>query len=369
MLCIQEAMIERQKRLLVRFSSEPVAQNPRFAHVVASSPLPSAQSSITFEKLLERFRQTKPLGCSPKTAFKRRAQDRLLLEIIGAKTSIRAVTREHARRVQAILERLRANWPTRCPRAADVLEYETGKLGKPMNPATSGPYLSAFVAVFEFAVNENLLDRSPAKDLRIAGDGIAAKDKKFPFTVEDLQRIFAVEGQGPADRWIPLIGLLSGMRLGEIWPLCESDFAIRDGVDVILLHEEDGRSLKTSAARRAIPVHSELKRLGLLDFVKQHPQGACLFPGVTSSRFSKQFGRLLDKLGIPDREKKGTHSLRHTFKQALIDAEVHLSCVSALMGWRERGMHGVYGGQMKTRVLSDAVERVRFEGLDLSHLL
>lgn len=90
-----------------------------------------------------------------------------------------------------------------------------------------------------WAVNEELADRNPAKALRLP-DPVAKRDKRLPFSKTQLRQIFdaplyrgCVDGLrgynrvGPerprnARFWVPLIGLFSGARLGEI---CQLDVA------------------------------------------------------------------------------------------------------------------------------------------------
>jgi integrase len=61
---------------------------------------------------------------------------------------------------------------------------------------------------------------------------------------------------------VPLLSLWTGMRLNECVQLRTDDVAGRDGVDVVLIREdEDGdKRLKTDASERFVPVNSELKR-------------------------------------------------------------------------------------------------------------
>jgi site-specific recombinase XerD len=62
---------------------------------------------------------------------------------------------------------------------------------KAMSAVTANAYLSAFATLMDFAVKEELIARNPATGLRLAGDGVRRKDKRLPFTVADLKRIFA----------------------------------------------------------------------------------------------------------------------------------------------------------------------------------
>ena len=113
-------------------------------------------------------------------------------------------------------------------------------------------------------------------------------------------------GGGEAAFWLPLIGIFTGARLGELAPLTAADVSTDEatGIVTISITEdlETGRRLKTRGSRRVIPVHPCLVRLGFLDFVNQAKQergnNARLFPllnpgprGGFGEGWSKWFGR------------------------------------------------------------------------------
>jgi integrase len=82
--------------------------------------------------------------------------------------------------------------------------------------------------------------------------------------------------------WVSLIAVYSGARLEEIAQLAVGD--IRDQgangatVTVIDIYNGGNNALKNAASARLVPVHSELVRAGLLDYVKALPKDGPLFP-------------------------------------------------------------------------------------------
>jgi len=186
--------------------------------------------------------------------------------------------------------------------------------------------------------------------------------------------------------WLPLLGIFSGARLNELAPLCVEDVKTDAASGVrfmtVIEDEEEGRSVKTEGSVRAIPIHSELIRIGFVEFVeharKSGGQSAQLFPKLTpgpkggfGEAFSKWFGRYKRKLGITN---PGSvfHSFRHGFKDALRAASVNEDINDALTG--HSGGNSVargYGWKEMVRrfgfpTLSEAMEKVRYPGLDLS---
>ena len=173
------------------------------------------------------------------------------------------------------------------------------------------------------------------------------------------------------------MGLYSGMRLGEICQLDASDVEKRSGHWVMHLWADPAadRSLKTEASARMVPVHPELIELGFLEYVKeQQEKGGKLFPDLADGKkdcgkdkMSKWFGRFLESAGL---KKPGIsfHTLRHTFRDALREAEVPGGVSIALGGWTESGVHAGYGTGYSTNKLAEGMNRVAYPGLDLSKL-
>ena len=74
------------------------------------------------------------------------------------------------------------------------------------------------------------------------------------------------------------------LRFEEIAQLAVADIrnvpANGATVDVIDIHNGGKNHLKNESSARVVPVHSELVRAGLLDYVKALPQNGPLFPGL-----------------------------------------------------------------------------------------
>jgi integrase len=222
------------------------------------------------------------------------------------------------------------------------------------------------------------------------------RSNRQPWEPEELKLLFGspvylrgerpLGGKGEAAFWLPLLALFSGARLNELAPMCADDVKLDAASGVrfttIIEDEEEGRSVKTESSVRAIPIHSELVRIGFLEFVehvrKSGGQSAQLFPKLTpgpkggfGEAFSKWFGRYKRKLGITN-PNSVFHSFRHGFKDALRAASVNEDINDALTG--HSGGNSVargYGWKEMVRrfgfpTLSEAMEKVRYPALDLS---
>jgi len=401
---VHAAMIERERRLLNRATGRAaVTLNPNFYGLSAATELkPVAISTVTLADLIKRYNADPTRAApSPKTKLKQDAQARLFKDVVGGKTLVSAIDREKARKLLDTVKALPSNATKRFPKKklAEVLEIAKAKELAPMSVTTANSYMSAFVSLLDFAVTEHIIEKNPATGLRLASDGMKRKDKRLPFTVADLKAIFAAplysgcvdDGPGynrPGPNrprrgrfWVPLVSLYSGMRLNEICQLTEDDIAVEDGTDVILIRsDEDGvKRVKTAAGHRFVPIHPQLKRLGFLDHVAtvraRQPAKARLFPDLTtastgyiSDNFSKWFANFLDKVEIRD-SRLNFHSFRHTFRDALREAEISQERVRELGGWSSGSTEDDYGSGTRPSTLAREIAKVTYPGLDLRHLV
>jgi integrase len=125
--------------------------------------------------------------------------------------------------------------------------------------------------------------------------------------------------------WAPLIALYAGLRMEEVLQLRTADIASMDGLPVIRVAWSNEQRKKSRSARRVVPIHSHLIRVGLLDFAEEaRARGVrVLFPELPRTKprdtlqayFSRRVVVLRRDLGIPDRH--DFHALRTTFDTGL----------------------------------------------------
>ena len=185
--------------------------------------------------------------------------------------------------------------------------------------------------------------------------------------------------------WVPLIALFHGCRLGEICQLYTEDVKERDGIPYLSirteLDDEDKTEerLKTQSSVRDVPLHPELLKLGFMQFVEERRNDADsprLFAELGlakstkrySTKFSRWFCRFIEH-ACGHKPKATFHSFRHHFRTALSHAGIGIELVDELCGWvdEDRGMdRNYFHAQLKP--LADAIAKVSYDGLDLSHL-
>ena len=118
-------------------------------------------------------------------------------------------------------------------------------------------------------------------------------------------------------KWSLLLAMYTGARRTEIYQLRKTDIRVEDGINYILVTDEhESQRLKTSNAKRRIPIHQRLIELGFLEYVEQ-AQERILYEITSAESITSWFGRLVVELEIPSvnelDELRSYHSFRHTF--------------------------------------------------------
>ncbi|WP_427793066.1 DUF6538 domain-containing protein [Brevundimonas diminuta] len=373
-----------------------------------SFPTPVSAVDKTLRQAFELFRSDPAKQRTRKTDLHYLYLIELTVGLWGERRTIRSLDREACRDLLDTLRWLPTNAEKRFPKLSPVAAAKMAKeegLSSTLSPATVNGYMTKFRAVMNFAQNEGWIDRNPAKGLQVI-DHVRRRDKRLPFSVEQLRLIFdapiyrgcvndragySTPGYARPRRgrfWVPLIALFSGMRMNEICQLHVADIHQLDGVDCFFVTEgpsdtDNGKRLKTAASERFIPVHPTLIDIGFMAFVEQRRAAGTvrLFSelhksstGYYSDPFSKWFRRFLERAGAA-REKTCFHSFRHCYRDALREARIEHEVALALGGWSSgNGSEGgetaaAYGRGYRAQTLYEAMGRITYPDLDLSHLL
>lgn len=241
--------------------------------------------------------------------------------------------------------------------------------------------------------SRNLISSNPAEGYKAdvsQEEREEAEDRKRPFTDEELRAIYhspvfsgckslsrvCVPGNIPCRDhrfWIPLVGLYSGLRLGEIAGLEFEDIVDFHGQSAFWVRRESSHGnkkvVKNRASIRKVPIHPFLLQAGFCEFVEGRRAVSVdgrIFPSYRYGRFFNDT-LLHDTLHIKQPE-ISFHSLRHNFKDALRDATDDLEARDRLCGHAVPGMSAVYGKKFVSAEEATAIDKVRFP-VDWSHLL
>lgn len=260
-------------------------------------------------------------------------------------------------------------------------------------------YLAPLRRIYEYHIKNGLKAKLPTNPF----DGIAAEKrrkadlstKRREFNASEVAALFelplfvgskALSQKGlyqVGDKrvsdyryWVPLIALFTGARLNEICALAVSDFGEEEGIPYLVIREGgEGQSLKSKAALRRVPLHEQLIKLGLPEFV-EHLRvlgRARLFEelvpnadGYVSSDASKFLNRLVDRVekpGVMDVGKLVFYCTRHTVVGQLRSNDVREDVSMEIVGHELDSVHSGYGS-VKLSALKEAVDRISYPWVD-----
>jgi len=389
-------------------NSAPTPTDRFFAAIVAQGapllPRRRQEAQRTFGMLLDEYlRHRTTMNLGSRTKRDEQSISRLLRDLVGTNTRLAGmdfqVCQGAKERLMQLPPKCRDKYPD-MPLADIPARAQTDGLA-PMSRKTANKYIDFMSAAFEHGrLRLRWLSENPAQGLRFKLKK-ADTEKYRSFTIEQLNKIFSAPlytGCANPDRgydkpgnciprdsgryWVPLIALFTGMRLNEICQLDTADIGKVDGVDVIHVREEsetakpgeNNKRLKTEASRRVIPIHPELKKLGLLELAagRRKANERKLFPDLRvggdeyySDAFQKWFSRFLGKIGVKDR-RISFHSFRHTFRDATRWAKIDFEIVNALAGWTTNSMAERYGQSGQVKMLAREIAKIKYPQLDIN---
>lgn len=251
---------------------------------------------------------------------------------------------------------------------------------------TTSDRLTYVQALLNYAhVELEWITRNPWRGLKVSYETETHRD---PWTLAQICAFFdqplytsyalpqRQKGAGAdAGYWIPLIALYSGARSSELCQLYVADVLQIEGIWVIDINENhSGKTVKTKASRRQVPVHSELIRLGFLDYVDAtraagHERlwpALSLREGKPSHTFSRWFNTK-PRLANPAAAIPDFHSLRHTVRTTMTAAKISEQVQDKITGHESHGSTGmlVYAREVSMLRRREAVEAIRYEGFSL----
>ncbi|WP_440412150.1 site-specific integrase [Neorhizobium petrolearium] len=348
-------------------------------------------------ELIERYIELKRGGWVAKTEADQRRSLSLAADIIGSTKPVVGLSTDDVRAVRDVLMQMPRNAlksaATRNKSMMDVLKGGNG--GPLLSPKTRDKYFSMFRSFLAWAVSEEELKSMPGPAINVAsGSKVDAIDERHPYELSHLRKIFGsplymgckslAKRAAPGDLvqkdgyyWVPLVALFTGMRLGEIVQLRVEDLRQDDGIYYFDISRDElgEKVLKTANSKRRVPVHSALISIGLLAY---HEQVSSLgwkrlfddikpdAKGYFSGLFSKWWHRFTQKIGVHN-SKLVFHSFRHTFTDALREAEVAEEVSRALVGHADkagrRDVHMRYGSKATLKRLKQNIEKVQYPGI------
>jgi len=249
---------------------------------------------------------------------------------------------------------------------------------EPMTLRTANNHLSTVSSLCKWAVKRGFMKANYAEGL-VYRLKIKASEERSIYDKDDLMRICTVlkgiNKNGSTERyWIPLIAMLSGMRMNEVCQLYKEDIKQLDGIWCIDINNEKDKNIKSVGGIRIIPIHPILLDLGLESYVKsvrsKHLWGKLKYNEKNgyAHLFQKWYQRL-NRREITQDDRKTFHSFRHTFTNCLKQKGVDGQLISEIVGHSTGNITMErYGKSYKPQIMLEAMNKLDY-GFDVKEAL
>lgn len=343
--------------------------------------LAGAPSSIVALSLLADlyFQEAEKGGqWAGKTKFEKSDHLNLLKEVLDQDTDVRSITLEMSHSVKSVLlhyPRNRNKNPATRNRSLEEL-IKHNDIEK-INAQTINKYLQTYGTMFEWARKNGYVTENVFSGLTIRSTKRSAIVRK-DFESQQISRIYntIINNEGNLinkdyQKSGPLIGLYTGARLNEIAQIHLADIKLEDDIWYFDLNDDNGKSLKTAASKRRVPVHPRLLEIGLLGYVHtlRSKGEKKLFPSFAycpKNGWGRALGRWFNDTFLPELGMKSKslvfHSLRHTVTNSLQRADVQDNIVKSIVGHTRSDMLGKHysSSGFKLRQLHEALLKLPY---------
>ena len=345
------------------------------------------------ERMIE-IKQSDEGGLEEKTANHYRSFGRLLIRVTG-KDDVRQLTQKDATNFRKALISLPKSFgksPSHHTRpVSEIIEaaklLPRDKVG--LSVPTVNRYLDQLGTLAAWADSEGISISDDLKPNKLRRrETKRAREKARTAKLQELRAIFShnywlapmmvrPKGLTLARRrksglyWLPLIIAYTGARREEACGLTPQDcMQDEDGTWYFRIIENGFRRVKTMSSNRAVPIHSDLIELGLLDVISEAKNKGgrdILFPDIkepNSKVLGRKVGRHFSKVvqAVLGQDGSGLtlQSMRHHFQHHLdLDREVPDKVCRDLLGHEGNDVHTRnYGDQTPMSELKFAVERL-----------
>jgi integrase len=385
---VQAAFVKYLRAVLARQKGEPIETPPLIAPNQDSTP-----ATGTLKDALAGWQKERSPSQGVLAEYERAI--RLFGELHGD-IPIAQIKRSHARAFREALQDVPRHRSTKLLHAPlpELAEWgrkhpEAQKITAPtVNKLLGGVQTIGLWAHDRGMVPDNISWSDPFARMRLREDA----SERDAFSIPELNLLFRSAvftknerpkpGRGDAAFWMPLLGLYTGARRGELAALTVADVIKVEGVSAFTFvsDRDSGKTLKTRSSARTVPVHPQLIKVGLLHYVDtiRHnaDEKAWLFPQIAPNvpgglkAWTKWFNRHLRTIGVTDK-RKVFHSFRHIFKDAMRAAGVPEDLNDALTGHSNATVGRGYGAKDIVRrfgidALANAVKAANYRGLNLA---
>lgn len=277
----------------------------------------------------------------------------VLLEYFGPDRPLPEITRQDAADLKKILQAMPANRSTKPETRNLSLTEAIAVTGlKKINGKTVSNYIDTFRRFWDWAERHGHAPVKLFEGMKIAKAKQATPARRS-YTKEETKTLYAELAENRSGfatnedyKWGALLALYTGARLREVAQLDKADIRCEGLIWYIDINGDgENKSLKTSAAKRRVPIHSGLISLGFLDWVFTKRDGQRLFLSFSYNAkegYGRNLGRWFNNVLLPGLSLKENglvfHSLRHTMVTRLGQAGVPEPLYQEIVGHERQGV-------------------------------
>ncbi len=243
-------------------------------------------------------------------------------------------------------------------------------------------YLRSFVQAWKRATRGLYGVRELGLDGVVLPEAASDPIEREPLTPEKLSKWFALAAAArrPADKWLPLLGLLTGARLGELVGIQSQDIKRVHGfwtVDLRQAHlvngQKQNRAVKNRQSKRLFTLHTFLDQAGFVDWACS--RSGFIFEDLhVAENPAKTAGarmrRQMKKAGVHVTRSEVFHSLRHTAKDWMDDRKLSEKTADRQVGHRPATVGRRYGEKtLRASEIEQLATLPLPEGVDFSPYL
>ncbi|KQO49396.1 hypothetical protein ASF24_09650 [Methylobacterium sp. Leaf86] len=207
----------------------------------------------------------------------------------------------------------------------DVVKWKDSRVAAGRSAKTvNDSDLACIRALYRFGIANKLVTANPADGVKVSAKAKAGTSK-LPYSDDEIARLLqAAERETLAyRRWLPLLLVTTGARVGEMAQLSGDRVRTVDGVLCLVIEPaSDGGSLKNATSERTVPMHPALIQSGFIEFVKGKGDGPLFYNRAKSgsARHASVGPRnhlsswIRELPGFDDERKSPAHATRHWWK-------------------------------------------------------
>ncbi|MFD3231711.1 phage integrase SAM-like domain-containing protein [Rahnella aceris] len=147
---------------------------------------------------------------------------------------------------------------------ADISEFKQHLVDKGLSPNSCNDYFIKASGMFTFACKQReYISKSPFEGMRFKR--VVNLKTRRGITQDEHQQAIKGFAERSQNWWLLQLLYFTGCRISELTQLTKQDYREIEGIWCISINDEGSKTLKNSASRRNIPIHSALLAIGIIE--------------------------------------------------------------------------------------------------------